>query len=149
MRLPGHGSRILEPAYTRTDGLIDSLMEDLPPYLDQPYALFGHSMGALISFELARAMRRNGLPLPVALFVSGHRAPHLPSTRGPIHHLPDEQFLEALARYNGTPPVALENEELMALMIPIFYIRDAEAFVLRHIAQTLAGDQEVDPPCEG
>lgn len=198
VRLPGHGSRILEPPYPQIDGLIDSLMADLPPYLDQPYALFGHSMGALVSFELARAIRRKGLPPPVALFVSGHRAPQLPPAREPIHHLPDDQFTDALLRYNGTPPAALENEELMALMIPIlrddfqlcdtyryqpaarlncriiafgglddpgvsrnalqaweeqsthpcsvhlfpgdhFYLRDAEALVLKQIAQSLAG----------
>ncbi len=207
-RLPGHGARILEPALTQIDGLIDVLMEELPSYLDQPYALFGHSMGALLSFELARAVRRKGLPLPVALFVSGHRAPQLPPVRGPIYHLPDDQFTDTLRRYNGTPPAALENEELMALMIPIlradfqlcdtyqyrpepplnchvmafgglddadvsraalqaweeqsthpspvhlfpgdhFYLRDAEALVLQHIAQSLTGQRGVDQACNG
>lgn len=75
-------------------------------------------MGTLLCFELACALRRTGqVPGPVHLFVSGHRAPHLPDPRPPMHHLPDLQFVAELRRLNGTPERVLQNEELLQLCL--------------------------------
>jgi surfactin synthase thioesterase subunit len=76
-------------------------------------------MGALISFELTREFSKIGQNMPQHLFMSGFRAPQLPKSDLPIHRLPDEQFLEALSRFQGTPEAVLNNAELMAVFLPI------------------------------
>lgn len=119
VQLPGRESLIGSPPLDRLPVLVDALAREIRPYLDVPFALFGHSMGALVSFELARRLRRENLPGPVRLFVSGHRAPQLPARRAPIHHLPEDRFVDELARLNGTPREVLRNAELRQLMVPV------------------------------
>jgi medium-chain acyl-[acyl-carrier-protein] hydrolase len=119
VQLPGRENRLLDPPFIRLALLVEALAQILPPYLDRPYAFFGHSMGALIGFELARLFRKQGSPGPACLIVSGHRAPHLPDRRPPIHHLPDARFIEELRRLNGTPEEVLQHEELRDLLLPV------------------------------
>jgi medium-chain acyl-[acyl-carrier-protein] hydrolase len=88
-------------------------------HLNPPYIVFGHSMGALLAFELARAIRANDDPPPATLIVSGHRAPQLPDPEKPIHDLDEDEFLAHLDRLAGTPREVLQNEELCALLLPI------------------------------
>jgi medium-chain acyl-[acyl-carrier-protein] hydrolase len=90
----------------------------LSPYLTMPCAFFGHSMGALISFELARYLAEQMHVVPAHLFVSAHRAPHLPGRRSLLHTLPDAAVLQELQRFQGASAVAFEEEELMELMLP-------------------------------
>jgi medium-chain acyl-[acyl-carrier-protein] hydrolase len=118
IQLPGREHRLSEPAFTRMDALLDAMIEGIGTYLDRPFAIFGHSMGALLAFELARALRRRGMPQPVHLFLSGHRAPQLPDRRPPIHQLDDDEFWSALRRLGGTPDEVLEHRELMDLVAP-------------------------------
>ncbi|WP_232214514.1 thioesterase II family protein [Rubidibacter lacunae] len=117
IELPGHGTRLAEPPYDRMERLIQDLKAALMPHSNQPFAFFGHSMGSLISYELAQALREENL-CPLHLFVSGHRAPHIPDAEPPIHALPTADFLNALRRYNGTPEAILQNTELMELLLP-------------------------------
>ena len=77
--LPGRGNRLTEPPFIQLSPLVQTLTEALLPHLTTPFAFFGHSMGALIGFELARQLRRQQGPSPVHLFVSGREAPQLPS----------------------------------------------------------------------
>jgi medium-chain acyl-[acyl-carrier-protein] hydrolase len=119
VQLPGRETRVAEPAFTGLDPLLDALEEALPPYLDIPFALFGHSMGALIAFEFARRLHGRGGPQPVHLFVSGLRGPHLPDPDPPIYQLPDAEFLAEVRRLNGTPDEVLQHPELMQLLLPI------------------------------
>jgi medium-chain acyl-[acyl-carrier-protein] hydrolase len=99
--------------------LVESIAEDLVPYLDKPFAFFGHSMGAAIGFELARLLRREHAPEPVHLFLSGRAAPQVPPTHGPTYDLPENEFIEELRRINGTPAEVLENPELMQFVLPL------------------------------
>lgn len=119
VQLPGHEDRYAEPAFTRLSDLIPPLAEALAPHLLRPFAFFGHSMGALIAFELARELRRSGRPAPQHLFVSARRAPHLARTRRALHTLPDQELRAELRSLDGTPPAVLENDELMELVLPI------------------------------
>jgi medium-chain acyl-[acyl-carrier-protein] hydrolase len=119
VQLPGRGNRMSEPLATRLAPQVDALAAGLAPYLDKPFAFFGHSMGALIGFELARRLRRAAAPLPVHLFVSGHQAPHLPDRNPPLHALPEAAFLDKLRELNGTPEEVLRHPELRELLIPI------------------------------
>lgn len=116
---PGRGARLGEPAYTNLPALVGALAEALPPHLDKPFAFFGHSMGALISFELTRELRRRGSPTPAQLFVSGRRAPQIGKETPVTYNLPEADFLEHVGSFNGTPREVLEHPELMRLLLPL------------------------------
>lgn len=118
IQLPGRENRLTEPPFTRIMPLVQSLAQTLWPYMNSPFALFGHSLGALVSFELARHLRTLYGISPVHLFVSGRSAPQIKNNKAPIHLLPESEFLEELRRFNGTPETVLQNPELMQLLIP-------------------------------
>ena len=118
--LPGQGSRLRENPPLEVSSLIADLCAAVEPYLDEPFALFGYSMGALLTFELARALRRQGLPQPVHLFVGARRAPQLSETMPILHGLPDELFVKSIqTRYGGMPAAILQDRELMAIFMPV------------------------------
>jgi medium-chain acyl-[acyl-carrier-protein] hydrolase len=118
IQLPGRGSRLRETPFTQISPLVQTLGNALFPYLDKPYVFFGHSLGALIGFELARYFRRNISSSPIHLFVSGRQAPHIPDP-SPRHALPEQEFLQEIKCLNGTPKEVLENTEMMQLLIPL------------------------------
>lgn len=117
IQLPGRGARMMEAPFSQMSSLVQALTEALLPYLDKPFACFGHSMGALVSFEFARRLRSQNGPKPIHLFVSGCFAPDIPDSE-PLHHLPDSELLTELCRLNGVPKEVQENAELMRLMLP-------------------------------
>jgi surfactin synthase thioesterase subunit len=119
VQLPGRENRLGEPAIDSTGVLVRELLTGLRPYLDRPFVIFGHSMGALLGYELARELRRLGLPQPRHLFLSAHRAPHLPGQLPHVHALSRPEFLAELRRLEGTPDEVLEHEELMQIAEPI------------------------------
>lgn len=119
IKLPGREARLREAPYARLIPLVKILAETLTPYLDKPFAFYGHSMGAVIGFELIRQLRRQNAPTPTHLFVSGRNAPHMPDLFPPLHHLPDDEFLQKVQeRYNSIPAVVWQNPELMQLFLP-------------------------------
>lgn len=119
LQLPGRGNRLAEPLFSSLAPLLEAVAQALIPYLDKPFAFFGHSMGAILGFELASKLRSDRGIEPMHLFVSGRRAPQIQDT-GPItYNLPEPEFIEDLGRLNGTPREILENPELMRLMIPV------------------------------
>jgi medium-chain acyl-[acyl-carrier-protein] hydrolase len=113
VHLPGRGRRTRERAFTRLDEIVNAIVERIITETEIRYAFYGHSMGALISFELGRHMFRTHGVGPEHLFVSGHRAPQCLRTEPTIFNLPDEEFIAKLESLNGTPREALENRELM------------------------------------
>lgn len=119
IELPGRGRRWSEPAYTDLQELVQAIAPAIHPYLDQPFALFGHSMGAWISFELAQLLHQTSTLKPECLFISGRRAPQFPNTKPPIHKLSEALLLQELRQLNGTPTEILENQELLNLLLPI------------------------------
>jgi medium-chain acyl-[acyl-carrier-protein] hydrolase len=119
VQLPGRENRLMEPSFTRLSSLVQALAQALFPYLDIPFAFFGHSMGALIGFELARELRRQNRPGPRHLFVSAHRAPQIPPRCPPIHQLAEAAFKVELDGLHGTPQEVLQSAELMQLLLPL------------------------------
>lgn len=119
MQLPGHGERLREAPFKRLGPLLRSVCAALLPALDRPFALFGHSVGALIAFELARLLEGEHGRRPEHLFVSGRGAPDLPSPRGDIHRLPPAAFVMALCEYSRSVRGLLDDPEAMELFLPI------------------------------
>jgi medium-chain acyl-[acyl-carrier-protein] hydrolase len=130
VQLPGREARMREAPYTSLPALVATLCEALLPNLAaRPFAFFGHSMGALISFELTRELRRRGAPAPTQLFLSGRRAPQIRNDEPPTHDLPEAEFLESVRRYNGTPEEVFAHPELMKILVPLL----RADFALSHV----------------
>jgi medium-chain acyl-[acyl-carrier-protein] hydrolase len=119
IQLPGRETRLRERSMTRMRPLIKAIIEELAHYIDLPIFLFGHSMGALIAFELSRELRRKFGVVPAHLFVSGRRAPQIPNPDPIVHELPDKEFIDYLIQYEGIPEIVTESEELLDLFLPI------------------------------
>lgn len=116
-QLPGRENRVVEQPLRRIGPLVDALYDAITEHLDLPYAFYGHSMGALVAFELAQRLRNAGAPEPALLFLAAFRAPQLPNPNIRIYHLPDE-VLKTVLRTEGTPQHVLDNEELMRALLP-------------------------------
>lgn len=120
VQLPGRETRLREQPLTQMAPVVEALYGAILPYLDKPFAFFGHSMGSLIAFELAHTIRRCQGVQPTHLCVSGRRAPHLPEPFTPLHCLPDHLLLTAIQqRYGGIPTLILQDAELQALFAPV------------------------------
>jgi surfactin synthase thioesterase subunit len=152
---PGRDVRFSEPPVDRMDDYVAALDEALrgPPGL--PLAIFGHSLGALIAFELTRRLEANGRP-PVHVFLSGLQAPHLPPLEPDVHALPDDKLVDRLRRLNGTPEEVLQNPTLLELLLPAIRAdfklletyRFAEGPPLSTPATTLGGLSDPSVPPE-
>lgn len=118
-QLPARASRFREPAVDSMPVLVEMLVEALLPYLDLPFALFGHSMGGVLAFEIAHALNAGRHPIPQHLIVSGRRPPHLPKNSPDIHPLSDDAFVaEINRRYGGIPAELLHDRKTLALLLP-------------------------------
>jgi medium-chain acyl-[acyl-carrier-protein] hydrolase len=116
---PGRGTRPREGLFSQLSLLGLAVAEALRPDLGRPYAIFGHSMGALLAYEVARVLRRAGGPLPRMLFCSAHRPPRAIDPDPPLRDLPREALIAHLRRLGGTPPELFAHEELMDLALPV------------------------------
>ena len=119
VELPGRRARLREPLIRRAAPLVEALSQGLAPYFDVPFVFFGHSLGALLAFELAQHLRRAGRPGPRALFLSSTAAPHLPKSRRPLWNLSDAEFLTEIRAYGGTPEELFSAPNLRALFLPV------------------------------
>lgn len=118
VQLPGRENRLRETPVADLPSLLAELLPAIEPWLNKPFVLFGHSMGALIAFELCRALRAANLPLPKHLFVSAFRSPDFPNPNQELHRLPDRYIIDNIRQYGGTPEAVLDNAELMAMFLP-------------------------------
>jgi medium-chain acyl-[acyl-carrier-protein] hydrolase len=120
VQLPGREARLREPLLTSIGAMAAAAYRAIQPVREQPYALFGHSMGALVAFELARLLERDGGASPSRLFVSSRRAPDEPDPMPPVQHLPDATFIAQLqSRFGAIPDAVLQDQELLAMMLPV------------------------------
>ena len=156
IRLPGRGSRMSDPPFEEVGALVHAIASGLAGLLDGPFAIFGHSMGALIGFELARLLERERRRVPAMLCVAACRAPHHPREMPTFSHLPPYLLLDALHRRYGLYGDMAGNDELLRLMLPTLradlkicesYAPDADGRVACPIA-AYAGidDSTIDGP---
>ncbi|HEV3321526.1 MAG TPA: alpha/beta fold hydrolase [Solirubrobacteraceae bacterium] len=119
VRAPGRELRFTEPPFAHITPLVQALQAAIVSALDRPYVLLGHSLGALIAFELARTLRRSDAPSPLGLIVSGYPAPQLPRERLAAHRLPDAALKHVLCELGGVADEVLANDELLSLFLPL------------------------------
>jgi medium-chain acyl-[acyl-carrier-protein] hydrolase len=119
VHLPGRSRRIAEKPFQRLALLVDAVTRHMDSKTDIPYALYGHSMGGLISFELARELFRRYKSGPRHLFVSGCLPPHLMNSGRSTFALSDSEFIAELEQLKGTPAEILDNAELMEIFLPL------------------------------
>ncbi|ARU62664.1 hypothetical protein CBW65_18050 [Tumebacillus avium] len=119
IQLPGRESRLFEPVFTSLQPLLETLAAELLPHLkDKPFAFFGHSMGAIVSFEMSRYLKKHQGIQPTHLFVSGYPGPHTYKNEDPYYVKSDADLIQDLVELGGTPQELLDNEELMKLVLP-------------------------------
>lgn len=119
VQLPGRASRLDELAVSDIPALADAVARALAPHLHLPLTFFGHSMGAVLAFEVARFLTSRGGPAPRHLVVSGRRPPDMPGTETPIHRLSDDKFIAEIGRrYGAVPAELLREPEVLALLLP-------------------------------
>jgi surfactin synthase thioesterase subunit len=130
VQLPGRGPRHAEEPLRDMGSIVAAVVANVE--FVAPFAFFGHSLGALVAYEVALALRDLGRPLPERLVVSAIPAPHLGPRRGPVHHLPDEELVEFVEGSLGGGLGALANEpELLAMVLPT-YRADFQAYDTYH-----------------
>lgn len=119
VQAPGRETRFREPLITRLEPYVDALAHAVEPLLQRPYAFFGHSMGALVAFALARKLITDNKPLPEHFMASAFRAPQAPPMKK-IYHLPQADFIRELREtYDGVPDQLLDEPEILDLLLPV------------------------------
>lgn len=154
LELPGRNKKIREPLATSIDGLVDTLFQEIKAELTSTYALFGHSMGALLVYLLAQRIEAEGLLPPLHLFCSGRRAPSVHTENEPRHLLPKQEFLAHLDELGGIPNEVQQHEELMDFFEPIiradFQMNDTYQYQpappLKQAMTVLYGVQDKETP---
>ncbi len=121
IELAGRGRRIFDPPYKDVEALGEDVFRIVKDQLSTgPYALFGHSMGGLIAYNLAQKIREHNLPAPAHVFFSGKAAPHVKDEDAKDFHLmKDEDFRKEVLLLGGTPPEFFEHRELLEMFLPI------------------------------
>ncbi|MFE3858591.1 thioesterase II family protein [Streptomyces griseorubiginosus] len=118
VQLPGRADRFIETPYHDMTPLVDQLVEVIGPILERPYACYGASMGARVSWSLAHVLRERELPMPRKLYVSSSAAPSLDrQIRG--WNGPDEGLVRYMRELGGTPSQVLDNPDLLEGVLPI------------------------------
>lgn len=119
VNLPGRAKRIHEKPFTRCNLLVNAIADAMESQMEHRFAFYGHSMGATISFELSREIRRRHQIEPLHLFVSGRRAPQIPNTDPPAFNLPEPEFIDKVHSLNGTPRELLDHPDSRELFLPL------------------------------
>jgi medium-chain acyl-[acyl-carrier-protein] hydrolase len=120
VQLPGREPPYRQRPLNSVAAMVGSVLPALRDLTDLPFSIFGHSMGALVAFEITVALEDEGGVSPTHLFVSARRSPEEPSEASPVHHLPDDDFLDAVqGRYNAVPEIVRREPDLMALLLPV------------------------------
>ncbi|MCG9629021.1 thioesterase domain-containing protein [Vibrio mediterranei] len=120
IQLPGREYRFDEKLISDMSVIVSSVLEELVVLLDRPYALLGHSMGALICYELCQSLKEKGFTPPLALLLSGRDSPKYKWKSPDFSLMTDDELVEAVREYDGTPDFFLDNDSLRELWLPRF-----------------------------
>lgn len=118
--LKGRGRRFYEDFYKNLDEAIDDIFSNIKNEIkDDEYSIYGHSMGALLAYELYYKIKENNLTEPKHIFFSGYGSPNINKSKDDIYKLSDEDFIKAIIELGGTPKEVFENKELLEIFIPV------------------------------
>ena len=143
IELPGRGLKIKEDLIASLEELIDYIMIRIRSdiFSGDLYALFGHSMGALIVHQLLEKFLEEKIPMPIHAFFSGREAPHIERKTKNYHLMDDEAFIDSVKKMGGTPPGFFEHPELVNVFLPVlkndFQIADTEAYNRNYLKRSL------------
>lgn len=154
VQLPGREDRLKEPPARRLSILVSSIGEQMQPLLDKPFSFFGHSMGAILAFELARYLRDTYAKPPFHLIVSGRKAPHLHAAPRNLYALPQDQLLAKLKELGGTDLQVFDHPEMLELVLPVlradFEICETYEYIpgapLPSVITALGGTEDSETP---
>jgi len=117
--LPGHGKRMGKPLLTDITEMAEDMFYQMKDYLSEPYAIYGHSMGAILGYVISQKIVHKEMIPPVHLFVNGRQGPSVENKREVLHLLPKEEFIEKVLAYGGIPEMVAQEKDLMNLFVPI------------------------------
>ena len=120
IELKGRGKRFGEEFYESLEEAVEDIFDNIKDQiLQDEYAIYGHSMGSVLAYELYYKIRDEKLNMPKHMFFSGYQAPSIPRKKRQIYTLPDEEFIKEVIKLGGTPQEVADNEELLRLFAPI------------------------------
>lgn len=120
IEFPGRGNLFSDKCYETADEAIEGTFKIIKNSIeDCEYGIWGHSMGAIIAYELGKLINEYELKKPKNIILSGKKPIHLEENSDPIHELPDDEFIKEVIELNGTPKDVFNNEELRKLFLPI------------------------------
>jgi surfactin synthase thioesterase subunit len=120
VELAGRGKRYSQPFYNDVNEAVDDILKTICSEIeDSDYAIFGHSMGNLLTYELLNKLENQGYKDPEHIFFSGRCPPHIIKKRQNLYLLPDEEFKECILSIGGTSEEIFESEELCNIFIPV------------------------------
>lgn len=120
--LPGHGRKLREPLLTDLNRMTEYIVQQVyPNIITNPFAIYGHSMGATLGYMVCKKLIRDNLPEPLHLFVSSRQGPSVPIKEDSkyLHLLPQDKFIKMAMEYGGIPAEVAAEKELMDLFVPI------------------------------
>lgn len=137
LELAGHGQRMQEPLNASVDEVVQEFLPVIKENIfgERPYALFGHSMGTILAYELALAIQKEQLHPPVTMFLSGRYPPHFIYGEKGNHLLPDKEFLHQLMKLGGTPAQFLQSTELLKIFLPV--LRNDYRIINEHLLNAI------------
>lgn len=120
VELPGRGEKMHQPLYASMQEAVNGIYEQLESRFDEmPYALYGHSLGSYLAYELSRKLSGTRHNQPIHLFVSGRSAPCCSTELPVLHNLPDDRFRDEILKLGGTPVELFDNKQLHDLFVPV------------------------------
>jgi medium-chain acyl-[acyl-carrier-protein] hydrolase len=156
IEMPGHGARLAEtPLDTHQEAAVE-IANILEPVIDRPYALFGHCLGAALAYEATRVLDERGRPMPLRLFSSGARAPHLGIPIADVESMGDDEFIQHMHRAYSAPLHFLTHPEMRPLFLPMVrgdarmtqHYRHAAGATLSYPITAVAGETDEDVQME-
>ncbi len=128
--LPGRGKRLMEACLTNVADMVTDVMPTIRSHADQPYALYGHSLGSLLAYLITLQMQKEKLPMPMRLILTGRGGASVKRKDAPKYLLPRSEFIQSLREMGGMSDV-LESDELMEFFEPILRadLQAAETYV--------------------